>query len=70
MIIKNPSKYNTFLFIYNREWKEKYDLVDDEEEDTITFNLRDTFIFRPDLSNGLTGEEEIMLPDLLLMVRV
>lgn len=47
----------------HREWKEKYDLVDDEEDDTLTYHYKNTFIFRPDLSGpGLTGNEIITMP--------
>lgn len=56
------------IIIFFREWKEKVDLVEDTEEDTITFYLKDSFIFRPDLSNGLTGEEIITLPHIFIAV--
>lgn len=45
-----------------REWKEKFDLVDDDAEDTVTYHYRNKFIFRPDLSGGLTGDEIITMP--------
>lgn len=46
-----------------REWKEKFDLVDDETDDTLTYHYKNTFIFRPDLSGpGLTGNEIITMP--------
>lgn len=34
-------------------------MSDDETDDTLTFNMKNTFIFRPDLSKGLTGNEII-----------
>lgn len=46
----------------DREWKEKYDLIDDEEEDTLTFHFRNRFIFRPDRSGNLTGDEIVVVP--------
>lgn len=50
-----------------REWKEKFDLVDDDEEDTLTYHYKNTFIFRPDLSGpGLTGNEIITMPHPLI----
>ncbi|XP_031629089.1 sensory neuron membrane protein 1-like [Contarinia nasturtii] len=39
------------------DWKNN--ISDDEEEDTMSFNLNKEWLFRPDLSNGLTGEEII-----------
>lgn len=46
-----------------REWKRKFDLVDDEKEDTLTYHYKNTFIFRPDLSGpGLTGNELVVMP--------
>lgn len=45
-----------------REWKEKFDITDDEEEDTVTFHSKNTYIFRPDLSGNLTGDEIIVVP--------
>lgn len=47
----------------HREWKEKFDLVDNDEEDTLTYHFKNTFKFRPDLSGpGLTGDEIITMP--------
>lgn len=47
----------------SREWKEKFDVVDDEEEDTMTYHGRTLFIPRPDKNGpGLTGNEIIVMP--------
>ncbi len=43
-------------------------MSDNEEEDTLTFNMKNTFIFRPDLSKGLNGNEIITTVDSLIMV--
>ncbi|XP_037942188.1 sensory neuron membrane protein 1-like [Teleopsis dalmanni] len=48
------------------EWKDKYNIEDIEEEDAVTFNMRNTFIFRPDL--GLSGEEIVTIPHPLIQV--
>lgn len=56
------SKFNHKLPIC-REWKEKFDLVDDATDDTLTYHYKNTFIFRKDLSGpGLTGDEIITMP--------
>ncbi|XP_063708646.1 sensory neuron membrane protein 1-like [Culicoides brevitarsis] len=49
------------------EWKEKWDLVDDEKEDTVEYDMKNTFIFRPDLTLPLTGREIVTIPHPLLM---
>lgn len=56
------------IFNFSREWKLKYDQVDDKEEDTIEFTLQNTFIFNKTLSNGLTGNEEIVVAHPLILV--
>lgn len=45
-------------------------LIEDEEEDTIIFNAVDTFFFNPEKSHGLTGEEVIIFPNVLLLVSI
>lgn len=57
--------YN-FAFVHS-EWKLRENLVDDDSKDTITFTLKQLFKFRPDLSNGLTGNEEVVVPNLVLL---
>lgn len=53
-----------------REYKKKVNLEENEEEDTIVFNAVDTFIFNQEKSNGLTGQEEIIFPNVLLLVGI
>lgn len=50
-----------------REWKEREDIQDDEFRDTVTYTLKNRFVFRPDLSNGLNGDEIVTLPHLIIM---
>ncbi|XP_070502419.1 sensory neuron membrane protein 1-like [Chironomus tepperi] len=49
------------------EWKSKIILSEDNDEDSVTFEMMNTFFFRPDLSQGLTGDEMVTIPHLLLM---
>lgn len=44
-------------------------MSDNEEDDTVTFNMKNTFIFRPERSNGLTGNEIITTVHSLIMVK-
>ncbi|XP_026331738.1 sensory neuron membrane protein 1-like [Hyposmocoma kahamanoa] len=45
------------------EWKEKVEIEDHEDNDTITYKKHDVFYFRPDLSGAeLTGEEIVVMP--------
>lgn len=53
-----------FILFSSREWKEKFDLIDDDKDDTLTYHYKNTFIFRADLSGpGLTGNEIITMPN-------
>lgn len=57
----------TFKFNLISEWKSKNILTEDNDEDSITFEMINTFHFRLDLSQGLTGDEMVTIPHLLLM---
>ncbi|XP_076384781.1 sensory neuron membrane protein 1 isoform X1 [Megalopta genalis] len=54
-------------FFYD-QYKEKVDQVDNDEEDSIEYNVKVTWYFNPALSNGLTGDEELYLPNLLALL--
>lgn len=41
-------------------------LVDNDSDDTISFTLKQQFIYRPELSNGLSGNEEVFFPNLIM----
>ncbi|XP_041981607.1 sensory neuron membrane protein 1-like [Aricia agestis] len=56
---------------YFEEWKEKVDIEDHEDTDTITYKRKDTFYFKPELSGpGLTGDEIIVMPHPLLFAMI
>ncbi|KAH8394614.1 hypothetical protein KR222_000056 [Zaprionus bogoriensis] len=50
------------------EWKDKYDVPDIEEQDAISFKMRNTFQFRPNL--GLSGKELVTMPHPLLQFMI
>lgn len=47
---------NSNLF-NDSEHLRKVNIIDDDDMDTIEYDDIRTYIFRPDLSNGLTGDE-------------
>lgn len=53
-----------------REWREKFDQIDDPELDTLEFTEKKTFIFNQELSGSLTGDEIITLPHALILVYI
>lgn len=69
--VDNQHHYNVkahaVFFFCHSEWKLRENLVDDDSKDTITFTLKQLFKFRPDLSNGLSGNEDVVVPNLVLL---
>ncbi|KAJ8687761.1 hypothetical protein QAD02_023555, partial [Eretmocerus hayati] len=49
------------------QWQEKVNQVDHEEDDTITFNFKNTYIFSTERSGDLTGDEEIVVPNYFIL---
>lgn len=51
------------------ERKFKYDPEDDEEHDTLSFNLRNTYYFDENATLPLTGKEILTIPHMVMMVK-
>lgn len=49
------------------QWQEKTNQVDHEEDDTVSYTFRNTYYFNPEKSNGLTAQEEIIVPNILAL---
>ncbi|XP_015587038.1 sensory neuron membrane protein 1 [Cephus cinctus] len=49
------------------EYKEKLNLEDRESDDTVEYSQRATWFFNPSKSNGLTGDEELVYPHVLIL---
>lgn len=52
----------------NREWKEKMDIIDNEDDDTMTYSPKKTFIFNQTKSRPLTGKEIVTIPHPVIVV--
>ncbi|KAL7302061.1 hypothetical protein TKK_0005294 [Trichogramma kaykai] len=70
--IKNGAKpiLNQVGPYFFEEWQEKVNLEDREEDDTVEYAIKNKWIFVPEMSEGLTGEEELMLPHVFILVMV
>lgn len=49
------------------EWKTRENPDENVVDDTIEYTMVDTFIFRPDKSSGLTGDDMITIPHLVIV---
>lgn len=47
---------------------EKVGLIDDEKTDTVSYHFKSTYYINEKRSNGLTGDEEIIIPHFVLLV--
>ncbi|KAJ1531328.1 hypothetical protein ONE63_000012 [Megalurothrips usitatus] len=55
---------------YYHEWKEKVDLEDRPEEDTVSFHMQNTFIFNETITAPLTGDELVTIPHAAMLSMV
>lgn len=49
------------------EYKQKFDLVDREDEDSVEYSMRSKWIWNPGKSSPLTGEEIMVYPHLMIL---
>lgn len=54
------------IYVQFSEWKLRENLEDNDFDDTLSYTHKQQFIFHPELSNGLTGEEEVYVPNLIM----
>lgn len=60
-----------FCLLYFREYKDKYDIVDNKAEDTMEYEYRNTYYYKPELSGpGLTGNEIVTVAHPLILAMV
>ncbi|XP_014214799.1 sensory neuron membrane protein 1-like isoform X2 [Copidosoma floridanum] len=55
---------------YFEEWQEKVDLQDREDDDTVDYTVKNKWFFKPEMSEGLTGEEELIVPHIFMLAMV
>lgn len=70
----NRTIANAFIWNFNevysfcREWKVKFDLVDDNEADTLEYSYKNTFIYDPTKNGaGLTGNEIVTIMNPMIL---
>lgn len=69
--LKRTSKYFMhFLLspIFYRQFKQKIETNDSDTEDTFSFDLWNIYHFNTELSAPLTGDEIVILPNVVLVV--
>lgn len=60
-----------FYFFILREYKDKIDIVDNKEEDTIEYDYRNTYIYKPEQNGiGLTGNEIVTVAHPLILAMI
>ena len=45
-------------------------IIDHEEDDTVSFNVKDTWYFNKEESGSLTGKEIITIPHVVILVSI
>lgn len=53
--------------VHFSEYKVKIDLIDREDEDSVEYSIKATWFFNPKKSNGLTGNEDMVVPHLMIL---
>lgn len=57
-----------FISFTHREYKDKYDIVDNKQDDTMEYEFRNTYIYRPERNGpGLTGNEFVIMAHPLIL---
>ena len=44
-------------------WHEKINQIDYDEDDTVSFTIKNTFFYNKEKSGQLTGDEEVIVPN-------
>ncbi|GAB1868221.1 Sensory neuron membrane protein 1 [Camponotus japonicus] len=63
---QKPKLQEVGPFFYD-EYKVKIDLIDREDEDSVEYSIKPTWFFNPKKSNGLTGNEDMVVPHLIIL---
>lgn len=66
---KKPKLQEVGPFFYD-EYKSKEDLIDREDDDSVEYSIKAKWFFNPKKSNGLTGDEEMVFPHLIILSMV
>ncbi|XP_076247574.1 sensory neuron membrane protein 1 [Calliopsis andreniformis] len=66
---QKPKLQEVGPFFYD-EYKQKVDLVDRDDDDSVEYSLKSTWYFNPSRSEGLTGEEELVVPNIIILSMV
>lgn len=62
------TKQSAIIIFCSSEWKQKVNLVDYRENDTVSFNMKNTWMFNKGQSGNLTGDELVTIPHVAVLV--